>query len=70
MALWSRGFDELIISWGNENLKKNIKIVETICIIEFFMRFYENHTVKTLQITLVLIWTKLKSMLEFFNNAS
>ena len=39
MALWSHGFGELIISWGNENLKKNIKLVETTgtILIEFLL---------------------------------
>ena len=43
MALWSHGFDELIISWGNENLK-NIKLVETTGIIVFYGVYIENHS--------------------------
>ena len=37
MALWPRGFDELIISGSNENFKKKIKLVETTGTIEFLL---------------------------------
>ena len=54
-------------------LQNDVKGIYSWCktwLFGFLWGKLENHTVKTLQISLVLIGTKLKSMLEFFINAS